>query len=81
MAQKANPYSERKYALKFDDSKLFVVTPATDKIVKMGIFGGTMSRQNAPEESANLFVLHTIVTNYSVECITNSIAGMVKNIG
>lgn len=81
MAQKANPYSERKYALKFDDSKLFVVTPATDKIVKMGIFGGTMSRQNAPEESANLSVLHTIVTNYSVECITNSIAGMVKNIG
>ena len=81
MAQKANPYSETKYALKFDDSKLFILTPATDKIVKMGIFGGTMSRESKAEDAANLSILHTIVTNYNCEVITNSIAGMVKSIG
>lgn len=81
MSQKADPASMETYGLKFDDTKLFVVTPATDKLVKMGMFGGTMSRQNAPEESANLSVLHTIVTHFGCEVITNSLAGMVKNIG
>lgn len=80
MAQKANPYSATKYDLKFDDRKLYVVTPATDKLVKMAIFGGTMSRQNEADEAANLSVLHTIYTNYGVEVITNSLAGIVEDI-
>ena len=81
MAQKADPYSSAKYALKFDDKKLFVVTPATDKLLKMVVFGGTQSRQNDGKDTANKSVLHTIESNYSVECITNSIAGVVTKIG
>lgn len=77
--QVADPYNtSEEYALKFDDKKLYVISPATDKIVKMGIFGGVMAHQNDGMDNANTSVLHTISANYEAEVITNSICGVVK---
>lgn len=81
MEQVADPYNtSQEYALKFDDTKLYVVSPATDKIVKMGVFGGVMAHQNDGMDNANTSVLHTISANYEAQVITNSICGVVKSI-
>ena len=81
MKQVANPYdSTDEYALKLDDTKIYVVSPASDKIVKVGIFGGTMSHQNDPYDNANLSVINTINETYEVQIATASVAGVVKSL-
>lgn len=80
--QMANPYdTTTDYALKLDDTKIYVVSPASDKIVKIGMFGGTMAHQNDALESGNLSVMHTISQAWDVQCITNSVCGVVKSLG
>lgn len=80
MKQVANPYdTTTEYALKLDDTKIYVVSPASDKIVKVGIFGGTMSHQNDPYDNANLSVINTINETYDVQVVTASVAGVVKS--
>ena len=81
MKQVANPYDPTdEYALKLDDTKIYVVSPASDKIVKVGIFGGTMSHQNDPYDNANLSVINTINETYEVSVLTASVAGVVKSL-
>jgi hypothetical protein len=78
MTQVANPYASTPYSLKLDDTKIYVVSPASDKIVKLGIFGGSYSRTDAPYQNANKMVETTIEKAYSCAVITNSVAGVVK---
>jgi hypothetical protein len=81
MEQVANPYdTTTDYALKLDDTKIYVVSPASDKIVKIGIFGGTMSHQNDPFENANLSVINTLNETYEVQVVTASICGVVQSL-
>ena len=79
MEQVANPYSATPYALKLDDTKLWIVSPASDKIVKIGVFGGTFSHQDNSYDNANETIESTTTKAYSTAVVTNSVAGIVKS--
>lgn len=80
MEQVANPYSATPYALKLDDTKIYVVSPASDKIVKIGVFGGTFSHQDNAYDNANKAIESTTEKSWEVAVVTNSVAGVVKKL-
>ena len=77
MEQVANPYNSTPYSLKLDDNKLYVVSPASDKIVKIGVFGGTFSHQDNSYDNANKTIENTTEKAWDVSVVTNSVAGVV----
>jgi hypothetical protein len=78
MEQVANPYSATPYSLKLDDTKIYVVSPASDKIVKIGVFGGTFSHQDNAYDNANKTIESTTEKSWETAVVTNSVAGVVK---
>ena len=80
MAQVADPYASTPYALKLDNTKIYVVSPASDKIGKIGVFGGTISHQDGAYANANKQVENTTEKAWNVSCITNSVAGVVDSL-
>ena len=80
MEQVANPYDATPYALKLDDTKIYVVSPASDKIVKIGVFGGTFSHQDNAYDNANKTIENTTEKSWEVAVVTNSVAGVVKKL-
>ena len=80
MEQVANPYNSTPYSLKLNDDKLYVVSPASDKIVKIGVFGGTFSHQDNSYDNANKTIESTTEKSWEVAVITNSVAGVVKKL-
>lgn len=80
MEQVANPYSSTAYDLKLDDTKIYVVSPASDKIVKIGVFGGTFSHQDNSYDNANKTIENTTEKAWSSSVVTNSVAGIVKSL-
>ena len=75
MAQMAD-YTSTTYGLKLDDNKIFVVSPSSDKVIKIAV-GGTMSITSGVYENANLAQTGSIMKAYAVGAITNSIAGYI----
>ena len=73
MTQMAD-YTSTTYGLKLDDNKIFVVSPSSDKVIKIAV-GGTMSITSGTYENANLAQTGSIMKAYAVGAITNSIAG------
>lgn len=80
MEQVANPYDSTAYSLKLDDTKLWVVSPASDRIIKVGIFGGTFSHQDNAYDNANKQIQSTTEKSWEVATITNSVMGVVKSL-
>ena len=80
MEQVANPYNATPYSLKLDDTKLYVVSPASDKIVKVGVFGGTFSHQDNSYDNANKTIENTTEKSWEVAVITNSVGGAVTRL-
>ena len=80
MEQVANPYNATPYSLKLDDTKIYVVSPASDKIVKVGVFGGTFSHQDNSYDNANKTIENTTEKSWEVSVVTNSVAGVVKSL-
>ena len=80
MEQVANPYDSTAYALKLDDTKIYVVSPASDKIVKIGVFGGTFSHQDNSYDNANKTIENTTEKAWNTAVVTNSVAGIVKSL-
>ena len=78
MEQVANPYNASAYSLKLDDTKLYVVSPASDKIVKIGVFGGTFSHQDNSYDNANKTIENTTEKSWETAVVTNSVGGVVK---
>lgn len=66
------------YELKLDDSKLYVVSPASDKIVKLGVFGGTITHTDGTYDNANKAITNTTEKAWNVSVITNSVGAVVK---
>ena len=81
LEQVANPYADDDYALKLDDSKIYVVSPAADKIVKVGVFGGTVMGRIDANSTANTTEVETVKKAWDVATITNSVAGIITNLG
>lgn len=71
----ANPY-----ALKLDDAKIYVVSPAAQKLVQIGFGGETMSNTDSMYENANLLNMSTLRKAWDVQVITNAVAGVVTNL-
>lgn len=63
--------------LKLSDSKIYVVSPTADKIVKIGVFGGTMIDES--NDNANGTVEKTITKDWDVAVVTNAVAGVVES--
>ena len=81
LEQVANPYdTANPYALKLDDTKIWVVSPAADKIVKIGVGGETMSHTDAIYDNANLLQLSTMTKAWDTQVVTNSVCGIVKSL-
>jgi hypothetical protein len=79
MEQIADPDVEDPYKLLLDDTKIYVVSPASDKIVKIGVFGGVLSSTIDAKTTANKTQSQTIEKSWEVAVATNSVAGVVKN--
>lgn len=71
----ANPYS-----LKLDDTKIYVVSPAAQKLVQIGLGDETMSNTDNMYENANLLQMSTLRKAWDVQVITNAVAGVVTNL-
>lgn len=69
-------YTSTTYGLKLDNTKIFVVSPASDKIVKIAV-GGTLSQTSGVYENANLAQTGSVMKAWEVGAITNSIAGYI----
>ena len=80
MEQVANPYNATAYSLKLKDDVIYVVSPASDKIVKIGVFGGTFSHQDNAYDNANKTIENTTEKSWEVAVVTNSVAGVVKKL-
>ena len=68
------------YELKLDDTKIYVVSPASDKIVKIGLFGGTITHTDGSYDNANKAITNTTEKAWNVAVITNSVAGVVSSL-
>ena len=78
MEQVADDTNATPYSLKLDDSKIYVVSPASDKIVKIGVFGGTVSHTDGNYDNANKMIETTVENAWNVATVTNSVAGVVS---
>lgn len=77
MEQVADLANGSAYGLKLPNDKIWVVSPAADKIMKLGVFGGTMSHTDAPYDKANKAINTTMEKAWSVDCVTSSICGVI----
>lgn len=68
------------YSLKLDDTEIYVVSPASDKIVKLGLFGGTYTYTDGQGDTANKMLLSTTEKAWEVKVVTNSVAGIVESL-
>jgi hypothetical protein len=72
VADYANPFS-----LLLDDTRLYVVSPSSNKLVKLVLEGSTMSNVDAPFQNANLTQNATMFKSWGSAIATNSIAGLI----
>lgn len=72
-------FADRKsttYGLKLPDNKIYVVSPASDKIIKIAV-GGSLTVPSGQFENANMSQTHTINKAWGIVCATNSICGQI----
>lgn len=63
------------YGLKLNDNKIFVISPATDKLIKCGVEGGAMSYTSPVQGNANLVQEGSINKAWGIMACTNAVAG------
>lgn len=66
---------ENPYKLALDDKKIFVISPSSQKIVKLVYEGSTITNTKGAFEHANLTETTTINKSYGIGIVTNAIAG------
>lgn len=72
MADYTNPF-----ALKLDDTKIYMISPSTDKIVKVVLGGDTLAYTSNTFDHANLIQTGSIQKQWGIAAITNSVAGQI----
>lgn len=65
----------KEFAVKLDDTKIYVLCPGTDKVVKVFIEGSTLSNVAGAYENANLQQVATLYKSYGVGAFTTALAG------
>lgn len=75
LEQVADPYdTTTPYAMALRNDRIYVISPATDKLVKVGFGGETMSYVDGDHDNANLLQIATLTKAWDSQVITNSIA-------
>jgi len=77
MAQVAD-YTANDYSMKLKDDRIYIVSPASDKIIKVAVEGESISHTDGTYENANLAQFGSISKAWSVAAITNSVSGVIK---
>ena len=75
--QIANKNDYVNYTLALADDKIYVLTPSTDKIVKV-VVGNSLSHAETSFFNANLNNVNSIQKAWGCGCITNSVAGVIE---
>lgn len=75
MEQIANYATE--FDVKLDNTKLYVVSPAQQKIIHVGMEGGALSTVREAKESAHLISTGTIMKSWGVAAATSALAGVI----
>lgn len=81
MSQVADYLNPVEYSLKLNDQKIYVVSPAAEKIVTIGLYGGTQTTTDDVNLNPNKAQLTSMEKHWSTVVATNSIAGVVTNLG
>jgi len=66
------------FKVKLDDTKIYVVSPGVDKLMKVFIEGGTLTNVEGTYENANLQQVATIFISYGVAACSSAIAGVIE---
>jgi hypothetical protein len=66
------------FTLKLDDTHIYVISPSSQKLVKLCLEGQTIAIQDDIYASANLTQATTLKKNYGVGIATNSVAGLIS---
>lgn len=69
-------YTSSTYGLKLPNNKIWVVSPASDKLVKVAV-GGTYQHTDGNYDNANLAQMGTLNKEWATAVITNSVAGVI----
>lgn len=69
-------YKKGDYSLKLPNDKIYVVSPASDKVIKIAV-GKALTTQSGRDENANRAETITIGKDYGIMAVTNSIAGVI----
>lgn len=64
------------FALKLDNTKLYVLSPAAQKIMHVGMEGNTLSTVRDPQQSAHLLSTGTLMKSWGVIPASTAIAGV-----
>lgn len=59
------------------DDRIYIVSPATDKLVKVFVEGSTLTNNNSHYDNANLVANSDMVKSYGVGVATSALAGMI----
>lgn len=80
--QVANPNANNStsyYNTLIPNNEIYIVTPTTDKICKLGVFGGTYSETDK-DPNANNTLFTTTSKHWDVKVCTNSVCGVLTSI-
>jgi len=66
------------FKLKIDDTKIYVLSPSSGKLIKMAVEGSLISIVDEPYANANLTQSCTLKKNFASSVVTNSIAGVIN---
>lgn len=66
------------FGLVLDDTKLYVISPASQKLLKLCIEGDTTSYTNQAYDNADLTQATVLVKRYAVALATNSVFGIIQ---
>lgn len=69
---------QNKYKLALDDTKVYVISPAAQKLIKLCYEGSTMSNTVPAYDSANKVEATTLNKSYGIGVATNAIAGVIS---
>ena len=70
-------YTSTNFGLKLDDSAIYVISPTSDKLVKLGIEGSMLSYVSKVDGNANLTQDATFQKAWDAQVITSAIAGVI----
>jgi len=71
-------YTSGTFGLKLADNEIYVISPSSDKLVKVGIEGDTLTYVDDIDSNANLTQNATINKMWDVGFMTSSIAGLIE---